>query len=122
MVASPAMPPYILPMKLRDGSAIVADLTTIGRKSGQRRTVELRFVFLNGRFFASSSRVQGKHWCQNLLNHPAAELMIRGQKLSCTAKQVTDNELRRQILATRGSPSQLDRVVFELTPRDAAII
>jgi deazaflavin-dependent oxidoreductase (nitroreductase family) len=104
-------------MNLKDGSSIVADVTTIGRKTGQPRTVELRFVYQNGCFFASSSRVQGKHWCQNMLKNPAVELKFGGEKLSCTAKQVTDEHLRRQILTLRDSPPRLDRVVFEIKPQ-----
>src|SRR3970282_764740 len=50
-------------MNLKDGSTIVADLTTIGRKSGQPRTVKLRFAYFNGNFYASSTKVKGKHWC-----------------------------------------------------------
>jgi deazaflavin-dependent oxidoreductase (nitroreductase family) len=111
-------PPYIrVVMNLKNESSMVADLTTIGRKTGRPRTVELRFVYRNGCFFASSSRVQGKHWCQNMLKNPAVELTFRGDKLSCTAKQVTDENLRRQILSLRGSPAQMDRVVFEIKPQ-----
>jgi len=104
-------------MQLKDGSSLVADLTTIGRKSGVLRTVELRFVFLKGRFYASSGRVEGKHWCQNMIKNPAVELKVSGEKLSCLAKQVTDDAVRRQILRLRDSPPRLERVVFEITPR-----
>ena len=106
-------------MNLKDGAAIVADLTTIGRKSGQPRTVELRFVYLQGSFYASSSRVAGKHWCQNMIRIPSVEINVKGAKLSCTAKQVTDDKLRRLILSLRDSPSHMDRVVFEIRPRQS---
>ena len=43
-------------MNLKDGATVVADLTTIGRKSGLPRTVELRFLFLQGKFYATSSQ------------------------------------------------------------------
>lgn len=111
---------YFVSMNLRDGSSVVADLTTVGRKSGQPRTVELRFIYSNGSFFASSSRVQGKHWCQNMLKNPAVTLTIQGEKLSCTARQVTDEKLRRQMLMLRDSPPRMDRVVFEITPHRPA--
>lgn len=104
-------------MNLKDGSSIVAHLTTIGRKSGQPRTVELRLVYFQGSFYASSSRVEGKHWCQNMIRNPAVEMKVKGEKLSCVAKQVTDDALRRQILTLRDSPPQMNRVVFEITPR-----
>lgn len=104
-------------MNLKEGSNVVADLTTVGRKTGKPRTVELRFLYRNGNFYATSSRVQGKHWCQNMIKNPAVEITSKDEKLSCTAKQVTDEVLRKQILTLRDSPPQLDRVVFEIKPR-----
>jgi deazaflavin-dependent oxidoreductase (nitroreductase family) len=104
-------------MKLKNGANVVAHLTTIGRKTGMPRTVELRFLHRNGNFYATSSKVQGKHWCQNMIKNPAVEITAKGEKLSCTAKQLTDEVLRKQILTLRDSPPQLDRVVFEIKPR-----
>lgn len=104
-------------MNFKDGSNVVADLTTIGRKTGEPRTVELRFLYYRGCFYASSSRVQGKHWCQNMIKSPRVELNIQGEKIPGLAAQVTDDDLRRQILAMRDSPPQMDRVVFEIKPR-----
>jgi deazaflavin-dependent oxidoreductase (nitroreductase family) len=103
-------------MKLQDGSSMVADLTTTGRKTGERRTVELRFIYYRGCFYASSSKVEGKHWCQNMLKNPAVELNAQGERLSCKATQVTDGKLRRHILTLRDSPARMDRVVFEIKP------
>jgi deazaflavin-dependent oxidoreductase (nitroreductase family) len=100
----------------KDGSIIVANLTTIGRKTGQPRTVELRFVYYQGSFYASSARVQGKHWCQNMIQNPAVEFHAKGERFTCRAKQVTDNNLRRQILMLRDSPPLMNRVVFEIKP------
>jgi deazaflavin-dependent oxidoreductase (nitroreductase family) len=103
-------------MKLQDGSSMVADLTTTGRKTGERRTVELRFIYYQGCFYASSSKVEGKHWCQNMLKNPAVELNAQGERLSGKAAQVTDGKLRRHILTLRDSPARMDRVVFEIKP------
>ena len=102
-------------MKLQDGSSLVADLTTIGRKTGERRTVELRFTYYQGSFYASSSKVAGKHWCQNMLKNPAVEVNAKGERLCCTTKQVTDEKLRRHILTLRDASPLMDRVVFEIT-------
>jgi deazaflavin-dependent oxidoreductase (nitroreductase family) len=104
-------------MELKDGSSLVANLTTIGRKTGLPRTVELRFIYLDGHFYASSSKVEGKHWCQNMIKNPAVEISARGGNFSCMAKLVTDETLRRKILTLRDSPPRLERVVFEITPR-----
>jgi deazaflavin-dependent oxidoreductase (nitroreductase family) len=105
-------------MDLKDGASIVADLTTIGRKSGLARTIELRFIYHQGSFYASSSRVKGKHWCENLLENPAVVITVKGQKVAGLARQVNDDKLRREILAARHSLRDLDRIVFEITPRN----
>jgi deazaflavin-dependent oxidoreductase (nitroreductase family) len=104
-------------MNLKDGAMLIADLTTMGRKSGLPRTVELRLVYSGERFYASSSKVEGKHWCQNMIQNPAVEIKANGERFSCIAKQVTDDELRRRILTLRDSPPLMDRVVFEITLR-----
>jgi len=96
---------------------LIADLTTIGRQTGQPRTVELRLVYHNGSYYASSSKVQGKHWCQNMIQNPAVEITVKGEKFACIARQVTDDKLRQQILTLRDSPPLMDRVVFEITPQ-----
>jgi deazaflavin-dependent oxidoreductase (nitroreductase family) len=103
-------------MELKDGSSLVANLTTTGRKTGEQRTVELRFTYYDGCFYASTSKIAGKHWCQNMLKTPAVEIDAKGKRLACTARQVTDETLRRQILTLRDSPPQMDRVVFEIRP------
>jgi len=104
-------------MHLTDGSSIVADLTTIGRKTGTPRTVELRFLYLEGNFYATSSKVEGKHWCQNMIRNPVVEVKLKGETFSCTAKLVSDEAFRQRVLTLRDSPPQLNRVVFEIIPR-----
>jgi deazaflavin-dependent oxidoreductase (nitroreductase family) len=103
-------------MKLADGSTVVADLTTIGRKTGVPRTVELRFLYYRGSFYATSTKVAGKHWCQNMLKNSAVQISAKGEKFACTAKQVSDEGLRKKVLTLRDRPPQLERVVFEITP------
>ena len=112
-----ALTPIVRRMNFKDGASLVADLTTIGRKSGQRRTVELRFLYYRGSFYATSTRVQGKHWCQNMLKNSAVTISAKREQLSCTARQVTDEALRKQVLTLRDSPPQLERAVFEITPK-----
>ncbi len=104
-------------MKLENESALVADLTTIGRKTGEPRTVELRLVYANGKFYATTSQVNTKHWCRNMIKNPAVEVTVDGERVSCVAKQVTEEKLRRRILTLRDSPALMDRTVFEMVPR-----
>jgi deazaflavin-dependent oxidoreductase (nitroreductase family) len=109
---------YIRGMDMKDGASVVADLTTVGRKSGLPRTVELRFTYHQGGFYASSSRIQGKHWCQNLIHNPAVVISVNDEKIVCVARQVTDEKLRKEILSARSSSRDMDRIVFEMKPRD----
>jgi deazaflavin-dependent oxidoreductase (nitroreductase family) len=103
-------------MALKDKEIFVGELTTVGRKTGAPRTVELRFVYTDGKFYASSGRVAGKHWCQNLLKNPVVEITAAGHRYHCNARQVTEEGLRRRILTLRDSPPLMDRVVFEIAP------
>ena len=52
-----------------------------------------------------------------MLKNPQVDLAVNGEKFSCDTKQVTDDDLRRQILTMRDSPPQSNRVVFEIKPR-----
>ena len=105
-------------MALKDKAIFVGELTTVGRKTGAPRTVELRFVYADGKFYASSARIAGKHWCQNMVKNPAVEIKAAGQRYRCQARQVTEEGLRRRILTLRDSPPLMDRVVFEIAPEN----
>ena len=103
-------------MKLKNDSVFVGDLTTIGRRTGLPRTVELRMVYLDGKFYTASSKIQGKHWCQNMLKNPNVEIKAGGERFSCQARRVADEKLRLRVLDLRDSPPLLERVVFEMAP------
>ncbi len=103
-------------MNLRNESVFVGELTTVGRRTGLPRTVELRMVCLDGKFYAASSNVQGKHWCRNMLNNPAVEVSAGGGRFACRVRQIVDDRLRVRVLTLRDSPPLLEGVVFELTP------
>jgi len=104
-------------MRLEDESVHVGQLTTIGRKTGQKRTVELRLVYNKGRFYATSGQVETKHWCRNMIKNPAVEVSVAGLEFRCVARQVIDEKLRRRIVTLRDAPDLADRVVFEMTPQ-----
>jgi hypothetical protein len=44
-------------------------------------------------------------------------ISVKGEKIVCVARQVTDEKLRKEILAARGSQRDMDRVVFEMKRR-----
>lgn len=103
-------------MKLANGSVFVGDLTTVGRKTGAPRTVEIRMVYLDGKFYAASGNVGKKHWCRNLIQNPEVEVRAAGELFSCRARRVEDETLRRRVLALRDSRPLPERAVFELAP------
>ena len=107
---------YIFAIKVADPSIFVGGLTTVGRRSGLQRTVELRLILLSGKFYATSSNVERKHWCRNMSDNPAVAVTAGGERYPCRARRVDDEELRRRVLKLRDAPPQLERVVFELTP------
>ena len=77
-------------MTLRNRSVFVGKLITIGRRSGLPRTVELRFVYFDGKFYACSSNIQSKHWCQNMIKNPNVEVQADGKHFSCRVQMVTE--------------------------------
>ena len=103
-------------MKLQNGAVFVGELTTIGRRTGLPRTVELRMVYLDGRFYASSASIQTKHWCRNLIENPAVKVKAGGESFACEAGRVTDEKVRARVLGLRDSPPLSSRAVFEMTP------
>ena len=104
-------------MNLPEESVFVGALTTMGRKTAQPRTVELRLLHSAGRFYASPARVQRKHWCRNMVKNPAVQVSVKGEQFSCIAKQVTDEAVRKKILSLRVSAPLINYVVFEMPPQ-----
>jgi len=52
-----------------------------------------------------------------MLKNPAVEMKVKGETVACIATRVTDDDLRTEILTSRASPRDMDRVVFEIKPR-----
>jgi len=88
-------------MQLKNESVFVGELTTVGRSTGLPRTVELRMVYLDGKFYAGSSNVQGKHWCRNMIKNSNVEVKAGGERFSCHARQIADEKLRVRVLKLR---------------------
>jgi deazaflavin-dependent oxidoreductase (nitroreductase family) len=106
-------------MNLQNESVFVGELTTVGRLTGLARTVELRMVYIDGKFYTASSKIHGKHWCRNMVKNPNVDVKAGGERFSCRARRVEDEKLRRRVLNLRNAPPILERVVFEMTPHDA---
>ena len=51
-----------------------------------------------------------------MIANNTVSIAAKGEIISCTANQVADEAVRKQVLTLRDSPPQLERVVFEITP------
>jgi deazaflavin-dependent oxidoreductase (nitroreductase family) len=79
----------------RMGAAPILLLTTVGRKSGKRRTVPLLYLEDAGRFAIVASYAGSPHhpaWFLNLEANPKVELQVRSRRFSGTARRVSADE------------------------------
>jgi deazaflavin-dependent oxidoreductase (nitroreductase family) len=80
------------------------DITTIGRRSGQPRRIELVFHNIDGRIIISGMPVAGRTrgWIYNLEADPRITVHLKGPAaradLDGTARVITDPEERRALL------------------------
>ncbi|NIO06614.1 MAG: nitroreductase family deazaflavin-dependent oxidoreductase [Deltaproteobacteria bacterium] len=84
-----------------NGSEIVPQVTTIGRKSGKPRTVEIRVYYWNGRLIATSPYPSKKRdWVQNVMANP--DVVIRsGDKVTKARAKIVKED-----------PSTTDRIAM----------
>ena len=82
-----------MPSSLADlGSEQYCYLTTIGRVSGQPRTVELWFVEHDGKLYAVSGMPQRTNWVRNLVQSPEVSIRIGKVTLRATARVLESSE------------------------------
>src|SRR5438874_210489 len=92
--------------KVRDALSrpvTVVDISTTGRKSGQERRIEIVMHNIDGRLYISGQPSRRRRsWLANLDADPKFILHVkRGARadLPATAREITDPEERRQVLA-----------------------
>jgi deazaflavin-dependent oxidoreductase (nitroreductase family) len=96
------------------------DITTIGRRSGAPRRIEIWMLEVDGRFFVTGTPGR-RDWLANLIATPQLTLHLKrhaGVDLPASARVVTDAATRRRVLehaAARWYRSQVDveRLVAE---------
>lgn len=79
----------------RMGAAPILLLTTVGRKSGKKRTVPLLYLEDAGRFAIVASYAGApRHpaWFRNLEANPQVDLQVRNRKFAATARQASPEE------------------------------
>jgi deazaflavin-dependent oxidoreductase (nitroreductase family) len=77
------------------------DMTTIGRRSGEPRRIEIWFYRYDGRIFLSGSPGR-RDWYANLVAHPDFTFHLKGSAqadLPARARPITDEDERREVIA-----------------------
>ena len=104
-------------------------LTTIGRKSGEPRTVQLAFHRDGDDLLVVASAMGQEHhpaWRHNLEANPEAEVLVRGESYGVTASLLPPDEKQRLWPAIKATIPQMDTYetrtdreigVFRLTRR-----
>lgn len=103
-------------LSISDRSSFLGNLATIGRITGKERVVKVRFVFYNGKFYASRRTVDGD-WLKNILNNPSVVVQVDEQRIKGHAKIVKNGKLSWQIskLKYPDKRKEENRVVVEIT-------
>lgn len=104
-------------LSIADSSSFLGNLTTIGRVTGRERTIELRLVLYNGKFYASRRTADGD-WFKNILINPFVIIEVNGEKVNGRAEMVKDDKLSRKISELKYSDRRREenRVTVEITP------
>ncbi len=79
----------------------IADITTIGRKSGLPRRIEIYFHHFDGEFFLAGRPGRKRDWLANLKANPDFTLHLKREvvaDLAARATPITDPEERGRIL------------------------
>jgi deazaflavin-dependent oxidoreductase (nitroreductase family) len=79
------------------------EVSTIGRRSGRARRIEIWYVIVNGRIVLTGTPGP-RSWLANIRKHPEAILHLRdpARDLAVLAREVTDHAQRRQIAEEAG--------------------
>jgi deazaflavin-dependent oxidoreductase (nitroreductase family) len=80
----------------------VLDLTTIGRKTGLPRTIEVWFVVCSGRFYLFAERGEAANWVKNIRHSPEVTIRIGDWQMGATARELdrhADRKLWERVAA-----------------------
>ena len=92
-------------------------LTSVGRKTGRAREIEIWFVELDRRLYVLAEHGYDAHWVQNVLVNPGVKLRLGTNRWNATGRVLDpnqDGELSAQV-------RQLARGYCQLEPRTARV-
>ena len=95
-------------------------LTTIGRKTGLQRQIEIWFVVYGDRFYLFAETREAAGWVKNIRSNPEVTVRIGERQLAATARVLergNDRELWDQVAAIAdGKYGWGDGLPVEITP------
>jgi deazaflavin-dependent oxidoreductase (nitroreductase family) len=71
-------------------------MTTIGRRSGKPRRVEIWWFRVDGRFVITGTSGR-RDWLANLVADPRLTVHVAGHDIEATATRITDASFRRKV-------------------------
>lgn len=91
------------------------DLTTIGRKSGKPRRIEIWWFHVDGRFVITGTPGR-RDWLANIRANPDVTIHVAGRDVPARAMPVDDPETRRSVFMDSSTSwyttqAELDRLV-----------
>ena len=104
------------------GHGQVMDITTVGRKSGEPRRIELVYHNVDGRVLISGQPGRPRDWLANLRDNPRFTFHLKGSvkaDLPATARVITDREERERLLRPI---ARLWRIHHALMVRSAPLV
>ena len=81
---------------------LVIDITTIGRKTGKPRRLEIWFHNLDGELYLTGSPGKKRYWLANLISNPEFTFHLKQSlkaDIPAKATPILDEPSRREILA-----------------------
>src|SRR5262245_54840149 len=95
-------------------------LTTIGRKSGMPREIEIWFTQLDGRYYLIAEKRERTNWVQNILHNRVVMFRVENHTFTGTGRiidQDREPELWQNVRALSDRKyGWSDGLVIELTP------
>ena len=88
-------------MTVDDGYVVRGSLVTVGRKSGLPRSVKLRIICLNDKYYVTALWSKNRHWYRNIANNPAVEILLGTCRIGGVAREISDEALRLRVLTIR---------------------
>lgn len=79
-------------------SHLTIDLTTVGRRSGLARRIEIWWFRVDGHFYVTGTGGR-RDWLANLRSDPNGIVHVGGLNLPVTADEVHDDSERRRVLS-----------------------